>query len=146
MRRRDLILYGQTDSNGNFLIANKVEMSAHFKEWPKSFFTIKIEINKTKTASIPLIVYYKKKIVPDMQRAFLENGDRYTQEETDLKLRDLSPITQKENYNTDTRKWERETMELEELDNQQLVFFIEHIKDIAAMELGAYIADPNSLI
>lgn len=146
MRRRDVLLYGQSNKQGNFLMANKQEMNDFFKTWPEEFFTLKIEVHKTKPLSVPLVVYYKKKIVPDMQRAFLDSGERYTLEEMDLLLRSASPICKKEDYNLEEKKWENVIIDLEDLDNQQLVFFIEHLKEFAAIEYGVYIEDPNSLI
>lgn len=146
MRRRDLIIYGQTNEQGGFMISNKQEMTEYFKDWKSSFFTMKIEVTKTTPLSIPLIVYYKKKVVPDMQRGMLLQGERLTLKEIDEKLRSISPITIKEEYNEESRKWESSVIDLEDLDNQQLVFFIEHIKDIAAQEYGVYIDDPSTII
>jgi len=146
MKRRDVLLYGQSNKQGSFLMANKQEMQEFFKTWPEKFFTLKIEVHKNQPLSIPLIVYYKKKVVPDMQRAFFDAGDRYTAEETDLVLRSASPICKKEDYNFEEKKWESVIIELEDMDNQQLVFFIEQLKDFAAVNFGVYIEDPNSLI
>jgi len=146
MRRRDLVIYGQTNKDGGFMISNKQDMQEYFKQWKNSFFTMTIEVTKTTPLSVPLIVYYKKKIVPDMQRALLLQGERLTLKQTDEKLRAASPLTIKEVYNEELRKWESSVIDLEDLDNQQLVFFIEHLKDLAAQEYGVYVEDPNNLI
>lgn len=145
MRRRDLILVGQTNSKGQFLISNKEEMNKHFKQWPNSIFTMKIEVEKNMTLSQPLKGYYFKKIVPDMQRGyFIEKGERYTLKQTEEKLRGLSPIMIKEEYNDEKGIWEQDIRTIEELDNQQLVFYIEHLKEIAVKEFGVYIEDPSN--
>lgn len=147
MKRRDLILHGQTNNSGQFLIANKQEMVQHFKNWKNTFFTIEINIHKTHSLSVPLLIYYKKKVVADFCRAYLDvMGERYTLAQTDTKLTELSPICQKEKYNFDTGKWERETLKVEDLDNQQLVFFIEHLKELGAQEFGVYIEEPTSFL
>jgi uncharacterized protein with ParB-like and HNH nuclease domain len=146
MKRRDLQLNGQTSSTGGLLIANKEEMNQFFKLWPSSFFIISIEVTKTKPLSVPLLVYYKKKIVPDMREAYFKSGDRLTLEQTDERLRERSPITTKQNYNFEAKKWETIILNVEDLDTQQLVFFIEQLKDYAAQEFGTWIEDPTSLI
>jgi len=147
MKRRDLILHGQTNSSGQFLIANKQEMVQHFQNWKNTFFTIEINIHKTQPLSVPLLVYYKKKVVADFCRAYFDvMGERYTLAQTDEKLCQLSPICQKETYNFDTGKWESETVKVEQLDNQQLVFFIEHLKELGAQEFGVYIDEPSNII
>ena len=146
MKRRDLQLNGQTSSTGGLLIANKEEMNQFFKLWPNSFFIISVEVRKTKPLSVPLLVYYKKKIVPDMREAYFKSGDRLTLEQTDERLRERSPITTKQNYNFESKKWETIILNVEDLDTQQLVFFIEQLKDYAAQEFGTWIEDPTSLI
>lgn len=146
MRRRDVLLYGQSNKQGSFLMANKAEMTEFFKKWPESFFTLNIEVHKTKPLSVPLLVYYKKKVVPDMQRAFLDAGERYTMQETDERLRSASPICTKEDYDFETKEWITKVIDLEDLDNQQLVFFIEELKQFAAINFGVFIEDPTSLI
>lgn len=147
MKRRDLILHGQTDNQGNFLIANKQEMQQHFKNWKSTYFTIEINIHKTKPLSVPLLVYYKKKVVPDFCRAYFDvMGERFTLKQTDEKLRQLSPVCRKENYDFESGKWQQEILEIEQLDNQQLVFFIEHLKDLGAQEFGVYIDEPSNIL
>lgn len=146
MRRRDLQLHGQTNSQGTFLMANKADMAAFFKQWPNTYFSINIEVSKTEPLSVPLLVYYKKKVVADMRDAYFRAGERLTLEETDLKLREQSPITIKQNYNIKACKWETEILEIEQLDTQQLVFFVEHIKELAAQEFNVWVDDPTSLL
>lgn len=146
MKRRDLQLNGQTSSSGSLMISNKEEMNEFFKMHPNTFFIMSIEVVKTKPLSIPLLMYYKKKVVPDMREAYLKSGERLTLEQVDRKLRERSPITIKEQYTRDSRKWNSDVLEIEDLDNQQLVFFIEQLKDFAAQEFGVWIEDPTSLI
>lgn len=144
MKQRELVLYGQTDSQGVFKMANIQDMNEFFKQWKNSFFTLTIEPNKTDNLSIPLLAYYKKKIVIDMQNALRSSGEHKTKEQTDYWMRSLCPITLKENYVDG--KWVRDVLELEQLDNQQLVFFIEFIKDLAAQEYGFFVEEPQVLL
>lgn len=146
MKNRRVVLHGQTNNIGKFLMSNKQEMAKFFKQWKSRFFIITIELSKTEQTSLPLISYYFKKVVPDMQQGFYNQGHRYTQKKVDEELRKLSPITTKEKYNFDSGKWEQDIRDLRDLDNQELVFFIEHLKEIAAIEFGVYIDDPTTLL
>jgi hypothetical protein len=76
--------------------------------------------------------YYRKVILPVMQEAFTNAGERMTIKDTEEKILHLSPVT----YDGNTyKKWE-------DLNTTQKSRFISDIKQIAAEELFTFIPDP----
>lgn len=138
----DFSITGQISNDGNLLISNKATMQDALNHNKGCVIVGNFHIYK-KGASEALRGYYLHKVVPDFQQAFLESGERLSQQQTEKRLRELSPICYEETVNEKTGKYSREVRELFDLSNQELCYLIEHLKEIAAEEFSFYIGDPN---
>lgn len=87
--------------------------------------------------------YYWKVVVPTVQRGFYETGENLTLEQTDRKIRELSPIAIEEKF--ENGKLKRRVRELDEMDASELNEMIEQFKEIAAESLDVYIEEPMYL-
>ena len=142
MKQREIQLSGKVDSSGN-LQMYMGELNEFLKKWKGCRVIATFSVSKP-GASEPLKAYYLKVVVPSFKRAFAESGEWLTQEQADKKLRSLCPITIEEEVDTDTGEFTARVRELQELDNQELVHYIEFLKQLGAEEFGIYIEDPNT--
>jgi hypothetical protein len=141
MKPRDYTVTGRTNAKGQLLIADQKAMAEFFSKWPNVKFTGRFHVAQPGTSEA-LKGYYFNKIVPDFRRALWEAGERKTEKDTEKFIRELSPIMWEETPDPETGKYEHELLEINDLDNQQLVLFIEHLKQIAAEEFYFFIEDP----
>jgi NurA-like 5'-3' nuclease len=72
-------------------------------------------------------------------------GERLTEEDAEIKMRELSPIMLEQEFNEETGKYTTRLREISELSNAELVEYIDHLKQIAAEEYSIYIEDPQSI-
>lgn len=86
--------------------------------------------------------YYYKCVVPSFKTAFWEQGERMTEEDTEKRLRQMSPIMQIEEVD-ENGKYLRILRSVSDLDNSELIEHIETLKQIAAEEFSLYIEDPK---
>lgn len=86
--------------------------------------------------------YYYNCVVPPFKAAFWEQGERMTEEDTERRLRQMSPIMQIEEVD-ETGKYLRILRSVSDLDNAELLEHIETLKQIAAEEFSLYIEDPQ---
>lgn len=86
--------------------------------------------------------YYYKCVVPSFKAAFWGQGERMTEEDTERRLRQMSPIMQIEEVD-ETGKYLRILRSVSDLDNAELLEHIETLKQIAAEEFSLYIEDPQ---
>lgn len=89
--------------------------------------------------------YYFHVVVPSFRQALYETGVRKTDEQTEIWLREISPVTYESIIDISTGKYSNRIKEISELDNAELVEHIEHLKQIAAEEFNLYIEEPNAL-
>lgn len=144
MKQRDYTVTGRTNAKGQLLIADQPAMQEFFRKWPNVKFTGRFYVTQPGTSEA-LKGYYFNKIVPDFRRALWETGERKTEKDTEKFIRELSPIMWEEIPNQETGRYEQNLREINDLDNQQLVHYIEHLKEIAATEFYFYIADPKEI-
>ena len=71
--------------------------------------------------------------------------ERLTEEQTERRLREFSPIMYVERVNEETGKYSHELRTVAELSNAELIEHIETLKQIAAEEYNTYIDDPRTL-
>ena len=125
-----LTIQGVIDKDGNLKIHDKAKMN-HF-------------VHRHKGAAVILVLdvigdniteaqkgYYYKKIVPDFQAAWYELGERYTLEETERRLREMSH--------------RRSDFEIEDLDKQQMSDYISELVQIGAEHFGIEIKSSDEL-
>jgi hypothetical protein len=96
-----------------------------------------------KDASAALKGYYFNYVVPVFKQAIWETGDRKTEEETELFLREISPVMKSQTVNEETGKYVTELLEISDLNNPELIEHIDTLKLIAAEEYGLFIEDPS---
>ena len=145
MKAREFNLNGRTNATGGLLIANQPEMTEFFKSWPNKKIIGTFHIFDPGTSEA-LKGYYFLKIVPDFRRALWEAGDRKTMEDTETFLRELCPIMRNETPDFETGNYFHELRTVADLDNQELVHYIEHLKQIAAEEFYFVIDDPQTML
>lgn len=89
--------------------------------------------------------YYFNYVVPTFKHAIWEAGERLTEEQTERRLREFSPIMYEQTPNIDTGKYETRLRTIAELSNAELIEHIEFLKQLASEEYYLYIADPNEM-
>lgn len=99
----------------------------------------------SKGSSAALKGYYFNCVVPSFKSAFWENGERLTDEQTEKRLREMSPIMYEQNADLDTGKYNTRIKSVAELSNAELVEHIETLKQIAAEDFSIYIEDPKTI-
>lgn len=135
------ISIGSIDSNGNLAMYMQ-ELNEFFAKNKSSKIICQFTVLK-KDASEAIKGYYYLGVIPEFKKAIWMSGDRKTQEQTDLFLRSLSPITREEFIDPLTGKYDHRIKEINELSNLELSEHIEFLKQIAAEEYGIFIEDPK---
>lgn len=142
MKKREIQVAGKVDLNGNLQMFMG-ELSEFLKLWKGNKIIASFYVSKS-GASEPLKAYYFKGVVPSFRRVFQENGEWLTQEQTDKKLRQLCPVLIEEDVDPETGLYTSRVREINELDNQELVTYIDFLKQLAAEEFCLFIEDPNT--
>lgn len=89
--------------------------------------------------------YYFNYVVPTFRTGIWEAGERLTEEQTERRLRELSPIMYEQTPDITTGKYETRLRTIAELSNAELIEHIEHLKQIAAEEYSIFIDDPKTI-
>lgn len=89
--------------------------------------------------------YYFNYVVPTFRNAFWEAGERMTEEQTERRLRKLSPIMYSERVDEKTGEYFFELRTVAELSNAELIEHIDTLKQFAAEDLSVFIDDPRTL-
>lgn len=89
--------------------------------------------------------YYFNYVVPTFRTGIWEAGERLTEEQTERRLRELSPVMYDQTPDINTGKYETRLRTIAELSNAELIEHIEHLKQIAAEEYNTFIDDPRSI-
>lgn len=99
-----------------------------------------------KATSKAMIGYYYHYVVPTIRKALWdETGDRKTEEQTELFLREMSPVCIAEEVNPETGEYNHRLRKIPELDNTELIDHIDTIRQFAAEDLNTFIDDPRTL-
>lgn len=89
--------------------------------------------------------YYFNYVVPTFRSGIWEAGERLTEEQTERRLRELSPVMYELTPDINTGKYETRLRTIAELSNAELIEHIEHLKQIAAEEYNTFIDDPKTI-
>ena len=89
--------------------------------------------------------YYFNYVVPTFRTGIWEAGERLTEEQTERRLRELSPVMYEQIPNIETGEYETRLRKISELSNAELIEHIEHLKQIAAEEYNALAANLDLL-
>lgn len=142
MQNRSIEVTGKTDAQGHLLMYMG-ELNDFFRKRPNCRVVAKFYVVPQNTSEA-LKAYYYKCIVPTMQKAFYDAGERMTEEQTEIKLRQLSPIMQEQEATEDGR-YHTTLREIAEVDNSELIEHIETIRQIAAEEFFVCIENPKKI-
>lgn len=143
MRKREIAASGKVNSNGQLSLFMG-EVNEFLKQWKNAKIVVRFIVSNPENSE-PLKAYYYHYVVPTMRRAIWENGERKTESETELFLRELSPITQEQTPIIETGKYSTRVREICELSNAEFVEHIDIIKQIAAEEYSTFIDDPRNI-
>lgn len=143
MKRRKITVTGTIDNNGNLRMYMD-ELKQFFKMHKGCRVIAKFMI-ESQGSSEALKGYYYNCVVPSFQEGMWDAGERLTEEDAEIKMRELSPIMLEQEHNEETGKYTTRLREISELSNAELVEYIDHLKQIAAEEYSIYIEDPQSI-
>ena len=116
-------IVGKVSSEGKLLISGKDEMNDFLSKWKNAKVVGMLRVFLPESTEA-MIGYYYGKILPDVQRAYFDLGNRYTIEETDLELRRSCPLM---------RYWIYD----EKADDHVIVMHI--VKDLTKEQMKSYI-------
>ena len=143
MRKREITATGTINNNGG-LAMYMGELNEFFKQHKGSRVIARF-IVASPGSSAALKGYYFNYVVPTFKAAIWEAGERLTEEQTEQRLREFSPIMYEQTPNIDTGKYETRLRTIAELSNAELIEHIEFLKHLASEEYYLYIADPNEM-
>ena len=143
MKKREITATGTINNNGG-LAMYMGELNEFFKCWKGSRIIARF-IVASPGSSEALKGYYFNYVVPTFKHAIWEAGERLTEEQTERRLREFSPIMYEQTPNIDTGKYETRLRTIAELSNAELIEHIEFLKQLASEEYYLYIADPNEM-
>lgn len=141
MKKREITATGTINNNGG-LVMFMGEINEFFKGWKGSRIIARF-IVASPGSSEALKGYYFNYVVPTFRSAIWEAGERLTEEQTEHRLRELSPVMYVERVNEKTGKYTYELRTVSELSNAELIEHIETLKQIAAEVYNTYIDDPR---
>lgn len=143
MKKREITATGTINNNGG-LAMYMGELNEFFKGWKGSRIIARFIVSSP-GSSEALKGYYFNCVVPTFRQAIWEAGERLTEEQTERRLREFSPIMYEQTPNIDTGKYETRLRTIAELSNAELIEHIEFLKQLASEEYYLYIADPNEM-
>ena len=143
MKKREITATGTINNNGG-LAMYMGELNEFFKGWKGSRIIARF-IVASPGSSEALKGYYFNYVVPTFKHAIWEAGERLTEEQTERRLREFSPIMYEQTPNIDTGKYETRLRTIAELSNAELIEHIEHLKQIAAEAYNTFIDDPKTI-
>lgn len=143
MKKRKISVTGKIDNNGNLRMY--MDELKQFFRMHKGCRVIAKFMIESQGSSEALKGYYYNCVVPSFQEGMWEAGERLTEEEAEIKMRELSPIMLEQEFNNNTGKCTTRLREISELSNAELVEYIDHLRQIAAEEFSIYIEDPQSI-
>ena len=143
MKKREITATGTINNNGG-LAMYMGELNEFLKGWKGSRIIARF-IVASPGSSEALKAYYFNYVVPTFKHAIWEAGERLTEEQTERRLREFSPIMYEQTPNIDTGKYETRLRTIAELSNAELIEHIEFLKQLASEEYYLYIDDPRTL-
>ena len=132
MKKREITATGTINNNGG-LAMYMGELNEFFKGWKGSRIIARF-IVASPGSSEALKGYYFNYVVPTFKHAIWEAGERLTEEQTERRLREFSPIMYVERVNEETGVYSHDLRTVADLSNAELIEHIETLKQIAAEE------------
>lgn len=141
MKQREIITTGTINNKGQLKIYMG-ELNAFFGQWKGARVVARFTVIGS-GSSEALRGYYYNYVVPTMRRAMWDAGERLTEQDTERRLRTMSPIMAGEHVDFETGEYSVEVREIAELSNAELIEHIETIRQLAAEEFSVFIDDPK---
>lgn len=120
------------------------ELKAFFKEHKGERIVARFQASPA-GSSEALKGYYYHYVVPMCQQGLRETGERLTEQQTERKLREWSPICWAETVNIESGKYDLTLREIKDMSNGELLDHLDFVKMFAAENLSVYIDDPRTL-
>ena len=143
MKQREINISGRITSEGKLAMYMQ-ELNAFAQQWKNTRIVATFKVYQP-GSSAALRGYYFNYVVPTMKRALWETGERKTDEQTELWLREMSPIMYQQEADPETGKYTTTLREMADLDNAELIEHIEIVKQFAAENFNTFIDDPNTI-
>lgn len=143
MKRREITATGTINQNGG-LAMYMGELNEFFAMHKGSRVIARFTV-ASPGSSAALRGYYFNYVVPTFKAAIWDAGERLTEEQTEQRLREWSPIMHAETVDYDTGEYTHELRTVADLSNAELIEHIETLKQLAAEEYNTYIDDPQTL-
>lgn len=143
MKQHEFEIAGRINNDGRLSMYMQ-ELNEFTKKWKNSRIIAIFKVYEPGTSEA-LKGYYYNCVVPAFRRALWESGDRMTKEKTEEYLRRMSPVMHEENVDINSGKYFSKIKTIQELDNSEMIEYIDHLKQIGAEEFGIYIEDPNTI-
>lgn len=143
MKKREMTAMGIINNNGG-LQMYMGELNQFFSMHKGSRIIARFTV-ASPGSSEALKGYYFNCVVPTFRSGIWEAGERLTEEQTERRLRELSPVMYEQTPDINTGKYETRLRTIAELSNAELIEHIEFLKQLASEEYCLYIADPNEI-
>lgn len=143
MKKREITATGMINNNGG-LQMYMGELNQFFSMHRGSRIIARFTV-ASPGSSEALKGYYFNYVVPTFRSGIWEAGERLTEEQTERRLRELSPVMYEQTPDINTGKYETRLRTIAELSNAELIEHIEHLKQIAAEEYNTFIDDPKTI-
>ena len=143
MRQKEIIVFGTITSDGR-LAMYMAQLSEFLRNNKNNRVIATFRAYKPGTSQA-LSGYYYNYIIPTIKRALHDIGERRTDKEVDLWIREMSPIMHRQIINEETGEYADEIRGISDLDNAEFIELIETIKQFAATELAVFIDDPKTI-
>lgn len=140
MKHREYSVTGAVSKTGTLMIASMAQMNDFFSQWKGAKVVGSFQVYESGSSEAIKGLYYNK-FVPDFRKARWDNGERATKAETEKWMRELCPVCMEESVDEKTGKYTARLREINELSNQEMVWLLEHLKQIAAEEFCLFIDD-----
>lgn len=129
-------LRGRSGKKGQPFIFDTEQMKEFLLKWPDTPLIIEITVQPP-NATGNQIGYYKKVILPKLVEGWERIGERFTKEQADIKIRELSPFCEKEEDGL------KIILPVERLNKNQMRGHIEFCIQTAAEMLNVFIPNPK---
>ena len=134
----ELNISGLINKNSQFVTIEKKMMTEFFRTHPnyKAFVTIRAFPQKEDSA---IFGHYKYIVLPFFRQKFYENGENYTDDVIEEKMREFIPFMHKLEMKEKGGFANNGLREFAELSTKEKIFFLEELKRFASENFGGFI-------
>lgn len=143
MKAQEIVVSGKITDSGKLSIYMG-ELNEFTAKWKGARVIARFTVSIPGTSK-NIKAYYYNYVVPTLRGAIWESGERMTEEQTEVYIRELSPVMWETVADVDTGKYVRRLREIPELSDPELMDHIEHLRQVAAENFYVFIEDPKRL-